>query len=109
MIEVKQEKDFVCVTVKMQKRILAKESKKFFYTKDAFEAAKKEFPNVNFESQPLEDQVVSNCREIQEATWKFPLIKEEKKQLKTPEKRAMVKEDVKAERSVSVNVDKKTE
>lgn len=109
MVEVKQEKNFVCVTVKMEKRMLAKEPKKFFYTKDALEAAKKELSNVKFKDEPLENHVVSNCKGIQEATWKFPLVKEEKRQLKLPEKRAMVKEDTKAERSVSVNVDKKTE
>lgn len=109
MIEVKQEKDFVCVTVKMQKRVLAKEPKRFFYTKDAHEAAKTELPGINFKEEPLENHVVSNVKGLQEATWRFPLVKEEKKELKISEKRAMVKEDVKAERSVSADVDKKTE
>jgi len=109
MVEVKQEKEFVCVAVKMEKRVLAKEPKKFFYTKDALEAAKEELPDVKFKDEPLENHVVSNCKGVQEAIWKFPLVKEEKKQLKSSEKRAMVKEDVKAERSVSADVDKKTE
>lgn len=109
MIEVKQEKDFVCVTVKMQKRVLAKEPKKFFYTKDAVEEVKKSLPEAIFKEQPLVEHVVSNCKEVQEATWKFPLVKEEKKDLKLSSKRATVVADVMVKDLADTDVDKQTE
>lgn len=109
MINVEKKDDCILVTIKVEKRVLSGEPKKFFYTKDALEEAKKHFPDTKFEEKSKQEFVVSNCKKVQEATWIFPLIKEEKKQLKTPEKRAKVAKDIAVEISTSAVVDKKTE
>lgn len=74
MFEVLKEKDCVKVTVKLNKRVLAKEPKVYIYSRDALEEAKKHFPDVKIAEHPQKNFVASNVRMPHEVTWKFALL-----------------------------------
>lgn len=102
MFEVTKNETHVTVSVKLKKRIMAKESKVYLYSHDALAAAKKELPEAEIVAKAEKDIVVSNVSGPLEATWKFPLKvapkqpvemkteepQEEKKQLKIETRRA---------------------
>lgn len=76
MFEVTQDEKHVSVTVKLKKRVLAKEKKVYVYSHDALKEAKKVFPKAMIAEKAEQDSVASNVSGPHEATWKFPLVKE---------------------------------
>lgn len=81
MIEVTKTHTHVMVNVKLKKRIMAKDKKIYFYTHDAFLEAKKKFPDLDIKKIADKQHVISNMSSPYEATWNFPLEKQEKKEL----------------------------
>lgn len=81
MIEVTKTHTHVMVNVKLKKRIMAKDKKIYFYTHDAFLEAKKKFPDLDIKKIADKQHVISNVSSPHEATWQFPLEKQEKKEI----------------------------
>lgn len=87
MFDIKQEKNEIVVTVKLQKRTLAKHPKTYVYARDALREVKKRFPDLHISEVPDNAQVASTVRSPHEVTWKFKIIEKEEKQSKIINKR----------------------
>ena len=78
MFEVTKDDDYVSVTVVLQKRRLARESKIYFYYRDGLREAQKAFPDLALKQVPENSFVVSNVRAPHEGTWRFRILKDPK-------------------------------
>lgn len=112
MINVEKDENFVSVTVKMDKRVKAKDPKAYFYTLDALREAKEKFPELDIIQNPEKHHVVSNVRVPHEATWKFKIraqpktskeTEEPKKDLNFQTKRAKVERSVELREEASTS------
>lgn len=92
MFEIIKEKDYVIVSVKLQKRTLAKHPKLFIYMKDALREAKMSFPDLQISEKADNNQVASTVRSPHQVTWKFKIIEQKKEQKITKKTRTTKKQ-----------------
>lgn len=84
MFEVKKDEEFVSVTVKLKKRTRSQDPKVTVYTRDAYNAAKKEFPDLKISEKVEKPHTISTMRLPHEATWKFKILKHPKPVVEQP-------------------------
>lgn len=100
MFRVKKDDNFVTVTLKLEKRVYAREPKLLYKTSDAYLEAKKIYFNIEFSEVPEEHTVVTNMKEPCSGQWRFAIIKpkqesevvEETKSLTSRTKRGKMEE-----------------
>ena len=74
MFEVTKDEEFVSVTVKLKKRVMARDKKIYVYAKDALREAKRVFPELDL-TVSNHNSVASTVKAPHEVTWKFKIIK----------------------------------
>lgn len=99
MFIVTKDEEFVCVSVKLSKRVLSKQPKVYIYDNDALLEAKKMFPELNFSQKPEKSQVISSVSTPHEGTWMFRIVKPKKQE--QPQK-----QEQKKSLTLTQNVDK---
>lgn len=85
MIEIVKTDTHVIVSVKMKKRVTAKDKKIYFYEYEALKEARNKFPELDLMSDRENSTVVSNVFMPHEATWKFLIKVEEEKESREQE------------------------
>lgn len=85
MFEIEKSNSQVLVRVALTKKVYARDKKIFIYMKDALNAAKKQFPDLELENAPGNIYMISNTKEPHEFIWKFN-IKEKNKPNKNKSK-----------------------
>lgn len=74
MFKVIKEKEYISVTVKLQKRRLAKDPKIYYYYRDALLELRKVYPDIKINEVPENTIVISTVKAPHEGTWKFRIL-----------------------------------
>lgn len=73
MFEITKDEEFVSVTVKLKKRTHCRDKKIVIRTRDALQAARKKFSELDISEITEKAFTVSNTSSVNEATWKFKI------------------------------------